>query len=428
MNQYEYVTSQIISLSINIHSETHERKNNVRYFMNHRSKQEEEKTLPKILIIDDEKKILDDLTFILELEDYEVITASSGAEGLQCFKNTPGINVVVTDMRMPGMTGMNIVHAVRDINPDIGVVILTSHGDMENAVSAMKEGAFDYINKPVVADKLLFTIENAIRRFSLLDENRRLHEDIVTKNAYLQGLQDSAEQILKNLLPENPPPQFPGVNVAAVYKSCDNVGGDMYDFFKLGDKVFFYIFDVSSHGILAAVITMILKSFFNNLKLLHNYTDVTTNLPELMQKLNLEMIQNTPSNMYATLFVGYYDQINHSITYISGGHIDQYVLHDGKIVPLPSTGTMVGLFDFADFETATHPIIPGDKLLLFTDGLTEVWDGDQIVDADQISNLIEQYASESIDDMLLELYEDIMDFAGDKSLDDDLTIVGFEFI
>ncbi len=383
--------------------------------------------MSKILIIDDERTILDNLTFILELEDYEVVTASSGGEGIERFKATPGIDVVVTDMRMPGMTGMDVVRAIRDLNQDMGVVILTGHGDMDNAVTAMKEGAFDYLNKPVNADKLLITLENAIRRHSLLNENRRLQQDILKKNIYLQGLHDSAEQILMNLIPANPPPRFEGVDTAAVYKSCDQVGGDMYDTFELGNKVFFYIFDVCSHGILAAVITMIIKSFFDNLKRLQAYVDVIPNLPELLKSLNLEMIQNTPSNMYATLFCGYYDRESQTVTYLSGGHIDQYLLHDGQIIPLPSTGTMVGLFDFAEYETSSIDVVPGDKLLLFTDGLTEVWEGDQIVGSDQIVTCIEQYAPDPIKDMLDNLYEDILDLAGGKPLDDDLTIVGFEF-
>ena len=166
--------------------------------------------MPKILIIDDERTILDNLTFILELEDYEVITASSGSEGIDRFKVTSGIDVVVTDMRMPGMTGMDVVRAIRDLNQDMGVVILTGHGDMDNAVTAMKEGAFDYLNKPVNADKLLITLENAIRRHSLLDENRRLQQDILKKNIYLQGLHDSAQQILMKPHPrQSAAPVFP---------------------------------------------------------------------------------------------------------------------------------------------------------------------------------------------------------------------------
>ena len=383
--------------------------------------------MEKILIIDDERTILDNLSFILELEDYEVLSASTGPEGVALFERMPDIAAVISDMRMPGMTGMDVVKAIRAINPEMGVIILTGHGDMDNAVATMKAGAFDYLNKPVNADKLLITLENAIRRYSLQRENKRLQADILKKNAYLQGLHDSAQQILIQMVPAGPPSQFPAVRTASVYKPCDAVGGDMYDVFELGDKLFFYIFDVSGHGILAAVITMIVKSFFDSLRRMQAYMDVTVNLSELMAGLNLEMVRNTPSTMYATLFCGYYDRTRKTITYLSAGHIDQMLLHQGEWTALPSTGPMVGLFDFSEFETGTVPVADGDKLYLFTDGLTEVWEGDQIVSSDHILDLLMQYADLDIQENLDELYEEIQDLAGGKPLDDDLTILGLSF-
>ena len=383
--------------------------------------------MEKILIIDDERTILDNLSFILELEDYEVLSAPSGPEGVEMFRRVPGIAAVISDMRMPGMSGMDVVKAIRAINPEMGVIILTGHGDMDNAVATMKAGAFDYLNKPVNADKLLITLENAIRRYTLQRENKQLQADILKKNTYLQGLHDSAQQILIQLVPDSPPSQFPDVRAASVYKPCDAVGGDMYDVFELGDKLFFYIFDVCSHGILAAVITMIIKSFFDSLRRMQAYMDVAVNLTELMAGLNLEMVRNTPSNMYATLFCGYYDRTGKTITYLSAGHIDQMLLHQGEWTALPSTGTMVGLFDFAEFETGTVSVAEGDKLYLFTDGLTEVWEGDQIINSDHVLDLLKQYADLDIQENLNEMYEEILDLAGGKSLDDDLTILGLAF-
>lgn len=383
--------------------------------------------MERILIIDDERTILDNLSFILELEDYEVLSASSGAEGVQLFKETPDITAVISDMRMPGMSGMDVVRAIRAINPDIGVIILTGHGDMDNAVATMKAGAFDYLNKPVNADKLLITLENAIRRYSLQHENKQLQADIVKKNEYLQGLHDAAQQILLQLIPESPPAQFPDVSTASVYKSCDDVGGDMYDVFELGDKLFFYVFDVCSHGILAAVITMIIKSFFDSLRRMQQYMDVAVSLPELIRGLNKEMERNTPSSMYATLFCGYYDRAAKTITWLSAGHIDQMLLHEGKWVPLTSTGTMVGLFDFAEYETGTVSVSSGDRLYLFTDGLTEVWEEGQLINADQVLEMLSQTAHLGIQENLDELYEEILDMAGGKPLEDDLTILGLSF-
>lgn len=384
--------------------------------------------MQRILIIDDEPVILENLSFILELEDYEVITAASGPEGVERFRQVHDIMAVISDMRMPGMTGMDVVKAIRDINPDMCVIILTGHGDMDNAVSAMRSGAFDYLNKPVNADKLLITLDNAIRKYSLLAENKRLQEDILKKNTYLQGLHDSAQDILIKLIPSSPSPQFDNIRTASLYKSCDDVGGDMFDIFPLGDKTFFYVFDVCSHGIVAAVITLILKSFFENLKRLQQYTDVTKLLPTLVAGLNDEMVRNTPSNMYATMFCGYHDPEAGTLTWLSAGHIDQMLLHGEDLIPMSSTGTMVGLFDSLEYETSTLAVHPGDKLYLFTDGLTEIWEGDQIIGSDHVNDMLRNHASLDIKENLDEIYEDILDLVGGKPLDDDLTLVGLAFL
>ncbi len=383
--------------------------------------------MPKILIIDDEPAVLNHLTAILEQKEYEVVTASNGTEGTAMLRSIPNIGVVITEAHLPDMMGIGVVRALRDLNPDMAVIILTGQGDMSGAVSAMKEGAFDYLTKPVDAAKLLITLENAVRRHALQEENRSLVRDNLKNNAFLQGLHDSAQQILMNLIPSDPPPQFKGVGTAAIYKSCDHVGGDMYDFFELGNRVFFYLFDVCSHGILAAVITMIIKSFFDNLKRLQAYANAVPNLSELAQDLNLEMIQNTPSNMFASLFAGCYDRDTRTVSYVSCGHIDQYLLHDGQVVKLSSTGTLIGLFESASYEVRTLPISYDDKLLLFTDGLTEVWQEDQTIGSGRTISMFVKYGMAPINELLSEIYGDIMKKAGKMPLEDDLTIVGLAF-
>ena len=222
--------------------------------------------MSKILVIDDEISILENIKFILELENYEVLTADGGEKGIEVFKkDIASIEAIITDMKMPQLSGIDVLRKIKSINPEISVIILTGHGDMENAITSMKEGAFDYLNKPVKADKLLITLENAINKTKLIKENKRLQDDLVKKNEYLQGLHNAAQKILLNLAPDKLP-NIPNFRFASEYKSCDKVGGDMYDVFEVGDHIGFYVFDVCSHGILASVITMILKTFLENAK------------------------------------------------------------------------------------------------------------------------------------------------------------------
>ncbi len=185
--------------------------------------------MAKILVIDDEKTILENIKFILELDNNEVITVSNGKEALEIFKNNySNIDVVITDMKMPEISGMEILKEIKKIMPEMGVIILTGHGDLENAIHAMKEGAFEYLRKPVNADNLTIAINNAISKKNLLLENARINKELLEYQNYMQGLHDSALKILLNMLPKNLP-DIPGFNFLVEYKSCDRVGGDMYD-------------------------------------------------------------------------------------------------------------------------------------------------------------------------------------------------------
>ncbi|MCX7772024.1 MAG: SpoIIE family protein phosphatase [Clostridia bacterium] len=380
----------------------------------------------KILIIDDEKTILDNLKFILELENFKVTAASSGKEGIELFRSEGDFDCVVSDMRMPGMTGIDVTRAIKEIDPDMGVIILTGHGDMDNAVFAMKQGAFDYLNKPVYSDKLLVSIENAIKELHLIRENRKLNEDLIRKNLYFQHINDSAQQILLHMAPKDSP-QFEKLSTSAIYRSCDNVGGDMYDIFQLGNKIIFYIFDVCGHGILSAVMTMILKTSFQNTKLLYEHAGILPDIDKVFKSINLELIMNTSSNIYVTIFAGIIDLHTNEITYISAGHIDQYLQTPEGIVPLSSTSTVLGVFEEATFEPQRVSYRAGDRLFLFTDGLTEIWKKEVIVANEHMQSLIVENGHQSIESAVHAIYDEMISLYGEDSPDDDITIVGMEF-
>ena len=136
--------------------------------------------MSKILVIDDEKTILENIKFVLELDNNEVITASSSEEGLDFFtKNFNDIDVVITDMKMPHISGMEILREIKKIMPEMSVIILTGHGDLQNAILAMKEGAFEYLKKPVTADELSIAINNAINKKNLLLENAKKQRELL---------------------------------------------------------------------------------------------------------------------------------------------------------------------------------------------------------------------------------------------------------
>ena len=132
---------------------------------------------PTILIVDDEKNTREGLKKFLENRDYDVVTAESGEEALrQIEKERP--DIVLTDMRMPGMDGVSLLEKIQAKYPEILVILLTAYGTVENAVKAIKMGAFHYLMKPVNLEELELLIKKALTQQSLREENRELRKEL----------------------------------------------------------------------------------------------------------------------------------------------------------------------------------------------------------------------------------------------------------
>jgi nitrogen regulation protein NR(I) len=123
----------------------------------------------RILVVDDEEQMRDLLAKVLERKGYHVSVCGDGTEALASLEREP-VDLVVTDVRMPGLNGMEALRAIKELNPEIVVIIMTAFGSIDQAVQAVKDGAYDYINKPFKIDEILLTIEKA------LDERRLRHE------------------------------------------------------------------------------------------------------------------------------------------------------------------------------------------------------------------------------------------------------------
>jgi two-component system, NtrC family, response regulator PilR len=129
--------------------------------------------MKSILVVDDEKSLRDFLTIMLENEGYEVQTASSGEKAVKLVQES-AFDLVITDFRMKGANGIEVLEAVKVYNPAIPVLLMTAYASAETAVEAMKKGAYDYISKPFKVEDLQLIIKNAIEKKTLTDENKYL--------------------------------------------------------------------------------------------------------------------------------------------------------------------------------------------------------------------------------------------------------------
>jgi two-component system nitrogen regulation response regulator NtrX len=156
--------------------------------------------MPDILIIDDEKAIRKTLSEILSFEGYKIDEASDGEEGLKKFKEK-SYDVVLCDIKMPRLDGIEFLQRAGESSPDVPIIMISGHGNIETAVEAVKKGAYDYISKPPDLNRLLITIRNAMDKSSLVTETKTLKrrvtkvQEMIGESAPIQKIKDTIDKV-----------------------------------------------------------------------------------------------------------------------------------------------------------------------------------------------------------------------------------------
>lgn len=156
--------------------------------------------MANILIIDDEKAIRKTLGEILSYEGYKIEEAADGEEGLKKF-SAATFDVVLCDIKMPKMDGLEFLEKAREINSDVPIIVISGHGNIETAVEAVKKGAFDYISKPPDLNRLLITLRNAMDKQTLVTETKVLKrkvskvQEMVGNSAPIKKIKETIEKV-----------------------------------------------------------------------------------------------------------------------------------------------------------------------------------------------------------------------------------------
>jgi len=156
--------------------------------------------MARILIIDDERAIRKTLTEILGFEGYAIEEAADGEEGLKKFSEK-NYDLVLCDIKMPKLDGIEFLEKARELNPDVPVIMISGHGNIDTAVDAVKKGAFDYISKPPDLNRLLITIRNAAEKQNLVTETKVLKrkvsrvQEMVGDSAAMARIRETIEKV-----------------------------------------------------------------------------------------------------------------------------------------------------------------------------------------------------------------------------------------
>ena len=334
----------------------------------------------RILTIDDEDLVREILTAYLEDSGFEVIQAGDGRTGIELIDREQP-DLVLCDLRMPGMDGLQVLATVTRDFPELPILVVSGMGGINDAIQALKLGAWDYVTKPIEDMAVLeHAINHALERARLRRENREHREHLEVVNEQLrqtlrrlQEDESAARRIQFQLLPENDK-QYRNYRFSRHLLTSQYLSGDFVDYFAIdGEHLGFYIADVSGHGVSSAFVTVMLKSYMGRYRELHrqNRDKGILNPAETLGRLNREIF-GCHMDKYLTMFYGVIHWSNNQLRYSSGGQFPFPILFDGERAGYIGKKSLpIGLFDFASYRTEYLDLPRRFVLALISDGILE---------------------------------------------------------
>ena len=146
-----------------------------------------------VLIVDDHRAVREELAFALQFDGWTTVEAEDGPGGLERAQE-PDVDLVLLDVKLPGMDGLEVLQKLKEQRPDLPIVMISGHGDLDTAVLAVRRGAYDFLQKPFESDRVLLSIKNALRTCRLQSENEALRE-VIQSEHHLLGTSDSIEAV-----------------------------------------------------------------------------------------------------------------------------------------------------------------------------------------------------------------------------------------
>lgn len=391
----------------------------------------EYETVPaRILIADDQPDVLDALRLLLKGHGFAIEMARS-PEDLLAGVTHRQFDVILMDLNYArdttsGREGLDVLSHLKQLEDTPPIVVMTGWATVGLAVETMQYGVGDFVEKPWTNTHLLEILRKQIglgrQRRELrqrAEEENRVREEVIGQFREREQEIAEAKAVQEKLVPRAIP-QLAGCEIASAWQSLGVVGGDYFDVLPLGEEVLgICIADVAGKGMPAALLMSNLQAAVRGL----SSPSLAPNL--LCGRLNALVCGNTASDRFITFFYAQFDNATRQLTFVCAGHNAPFVVHsDGSHERLLVGGGVLGVLPDQSYSQETVQLAPGDRVILFTDGVTEACDsqGEEFGEA-RLLRLLEEHRGLSAHALKEAIMAGVSEFTGGHPTDDATLLV-----
>jgi sigma-B regulation protein RsbU (phosphoserine phosphatase) len=397
----------------------------------------------KILLVDDDPVARRIHSMILQMQGHDVLEASDGEVAWK-FVEEGQCSFVVSDWIMPNLAGVDLCRKIRSANLEryVYVILCTSKGEKSDLIEGMDAGADDFLVKPISPEELRVKVRAGERVLSLqqglADKNRELagiNNRLQSAHKLIEDDLKAAAWMQQRLLPP-PALEAHGVKCEWRFQPSGYVAGDIFNFFAMDEhQVGFYLLDVSGHGVPAAMLSVTLSMMMSPdathgspLKRHDRHTgefDVMSP-GDAIRELNRRF--QSKDDRYFTMVYGLLDTRSSTLRVAQAGHPGPLLIKkDGESRILGIGGMPVGLWPELEFDCFEAAIDPGDRLLLYSDGVTECMNAQgEAFGEDRLLTCLGSWATRPLDAMLGGLLMEIRKWRGTAEFGDDVSLLAIE--
>ncbi len=379
--------------------------------------------IAKILILDDEEdtKDLFQQAFRQKIseENYFFSFAKTKQEAENLLSQEE-YDIFVFDMSVVAFDITDFVKNIKKNYPFLEIIIVSAYSDISILRTVMRCGAHDFIVKPINFQDFDIVLDNTLH----FVQSKRLAEYNAQKLNVISGEIGLSAQLQKSILPGNEL-KYDSLEIWADSVPTAEVGGDFYDFFWLSDtKIGIVIADVSGKNISAAMFAVITKT------LIKTFAKICDTPSECFKHVNHTLCEENVATMFVTAIYGIFDLNTKKLTYTNAGHLPIVDIkpHTEPTFLNCDTGIALGIMDDIEFVDNTHDIVPGEMLLLYTDGVTEAANrnGDEF-DFERLMTTIKNSHINIPKLLTQQVFNSIREFVNGADQSDDITTLCFKY-